>query len=480
MNSSTLINNLLNAINENTASFHVPGHKIGNIYNKYHRNFIENISKIDTTEIPGTDNLHAPKGIIKQAQERAAQFYGADESFFLVNGSTGGIYSMIMAATKPGDKIIVQRDCHKSVINAMILGGLIPIYIKPEVDTNSQLSLGVTPKSMEDALIGHPDATAVIITYPNYYGICGNIEEIVNIVHKHNKIFLVDEAHGAHLRLSEKLPISALDAGADIVVQSTHKTLTSFTQSSMLHIKGNRVNRDKLKFMLSLTQSTSPSYILMASLDMAIEIAIKEGKFLMDKLLGHIHSFKENLEGYKDINILSEDKLQTHEKINIDPTKLVINMKSLGISGTNIEEILRKKYNIQVEMSDAFNILSVTSIGNEKNDFDRLAKALKSIHDDKHIAHKKIEVPQYSFRIPDMKIIPRDALYREKTSKPFDKSSGLISGEYIIPYPPGIPLICPGEVITDEIIEYVKMLKSMEINIVGLSDEKLDMINVIK
>jgi lysine decarboxylase len=464
----------------NMISFHVPGHKGGKIFKKYNLERIENIGKFDITEIPGSDNLHAPEGMIKEAQERAKDFYGGDHTFFLVNGTTSGIISMIMAATNPGDKIIVPRDCHKSVISGMILGGVEPIYVKPQICSKLFLSMAITAEAIEGAIKDNPDAKAVLITYPNYYGICSDIEKIAEIVHNHNKILLVDEAHGAHLKLSEDLPISALDAGADIVVHSTHKTLPSLTQSSMLHVKGKRIDIDKLKFMLSLNQSSSPSYLLMAALDMAVNIVAEEGNYLMQKLIGNIKDFREAIDKTEGLDILSKEIIGSYGVKDIDITKLTINMKEIGIDGIKLEEILREKYSIQVEMADIYNVLAVSSIANDKHDFERLARSLKSIHDDRRIAHKKNEMPEFSFMIPKVELLPRDAVYREKKSIPFIQSGGRISGEYIIPYPPGIPLVCPGEVISQEIIEYAKILKGLEINIIGTSDRSLNTINIIK
>ncbi len=461
-------------------SFHVPGHKNGKIFEKYNLNINNNIGQFDITEIPGSDNLHAPEGIIKEAQKRAEAFYGGDHTFFLVNGTTCGIISMIMAVTNPGDKIIVQRDCHRSVVSGMILGGVTPIYVKPQVDSSLLLSMAVTPESIEEAIKENPDAKAVIITYPNYYGICSDIEKIVQTVHRYNKILIVDEAHGSHLKLSDKLPISALDAGADMVVQSTHKTLPSFTQSSMLHVRDGRVDIDKLKVMLTLNQSSSPSYLLMASLDMAMTILVQEGNFLMEKLIKSINDFTKEIEEIEGLSLVSKELIGKYGVKDIDVTKLTINMKSLGIEGTRLEEILRKKYNIQVEMADIYNVLAVTSIANDRNDLSRLSRALRSIHDDKKIPHRKTELPEFSFEIPKMRVLPREAVYSGKKSVELAQSRGRISGEYIIPYPPGIPLICPGEVISEEIIEYVQILKNLGISVIGTSDESLNTIKVIE
>jgi len=461
-------------------SFHVPGHKNGKVYEKYFSNFMKDIVKLDITEIPEYDNLFFPQGIIKEAQQRAASLYGAKETFFLVNGTTSGIYSMILSVLEPGEKIIIPRDCHKSVINGIILGDLHPVYIRPEVDSTNYMSMGVTPEAVEKAIQENKEAKVVLITYPNYYGLCSDIKGIVEIVKKYDKILLVDEAHGAHLKLSEKLPISSLDAGADIVVQSTHKSLPSLTQSSMLHVNSDRIDIDKLKFMLSLTQSSSPSYLLMASLDVAMTIIQDEGSFLMEKLLDNIEFFKEEIRKLKGVETISKEIVGSYGVKDIDITKITIRMNDIGISGIVLEEILRKKFNIQAEMANIHNLLLVSSIGNEKSDFQRLLKAIESIYFDKGITHKKKELPEFSFMIPKMKLLPREALYKEKTHIPLFQSQGRISCEYIIPYPPGIPLVCPGEVITNEIIEYVRLLKDSGINIIGTSDMDLKNISVVK
>ncbi|SHK17324.1 aminotransferase class I/II-fold pyridoxal phosphate-dependent enzyme [Paramaledivibacter caminithermalis] len=480
MKKPVIVNELKKLSKRNMVSFHVPGHKSGKIFERYNLSNFHNIGKFDITEIPGADNLYAPEGMIKEAQERAKEFYGGDYTFFLINGTTCGVISMIMAATNPGDKIIVSRDCHKAIISGMILGGVMPIYIKPKICYELFLSMAITPKTIERAIKENPDAKAVVITYPNYYGVCSDIEKIAEIVHKYDKVLLVDEAHGAHLKLSENLPISALDAGADIVVHSTHKTLPSFTQSSMLHVKGKRIDIDKLKTMLSLTQSSSPSYLLMLSLDMAMTVATGEGKYLMEKLIDNIEDFRKEINKIEGLNIFSKEIKGKYGVKDIDITKITINMKEIGIDGIKLEEILRKKYNIQVEMADMYNILAVSSIANDRNDFNRFARALEGIYNDKRVPHKKSELPEFSFAIPKMEVLLREATYRKKKSIPFSKSSGKISGEYIIPYPPGIPLICPGEVISQEIIEYVQILKNIGINIIGTCDESINTINVIK
>ncbi|AOT70291.1 aminotransferase class I/II-fold pyridoxal phosphate-dependent enzyme [Geosporobacter ferrireducens] len=480
MENNILIDKLLKQANRNMVSFHVPGHKNGKIFERYnYKNFLQYLVSMDVTEIEGMDNLHAPEGMILEAQRKAAEFFGADESYFLVDGTSCGVLSAIMAVTNPKDQILAPRDCHKSVSNGIILGDLYPIYINPKVNHDFQISAGLTPDTVEAALSTHVGIKAVVLTYPNYYGICSDIEEIVRIAHQYDKIVIVDEAHGAHLKLHERLPISALEAGADIVIQSTHKTLPAFTQSSMLHVKSNRIDRERLRLMLSIHQSTSPSYLLMASLDMARAIAQQDGRFLMEKLLEAVNEFHMELKNEKGIRILGKEMIGTSGIQNIDPTKLVIDLSDLGISGPALEKLLRTRCHIQVEMANIYNVVALSSIGNEQKDFARLLRALRSIKAGKGIAHKNITLSEYSYGIPDMQMTPREAVYSRKKEIAFLQSSGKISGEYIIPYPPGIPILCPGEVITAEMIEYVQQLKDYGIYSIGMQDDQLETIKII-
>lgn len=481
MDNSIILEKLEKLSQKKIISFHVPGHKNGNIYMKYkNHNFNNEILTFDVTEIPGTDNLHAPIEMIKEAQEEAAKFFKADYTFFLVNGTSTGNISALMGVANPNDKIIVPRDCHKSVTHGLILGGLIPVYIMPEVNTKNNLSMGVTVQTVEEAILKNPEAKAVVITYPNYYGICSDIKEISNIVHKYEKILIVDEAHGSHFILSENLPIEALEAGADIVIQSTHKTLSSFTQSSMLHVKGNRVDIDRLRFMLAMNQSSSPSYLLMASLDEARAIAQKDGKILMSNLLDNIDDFYEKVSHIEGIKILDKRCIGKYGIHDFDKTRLVIDMTELGISGIQLEKYLRENHNIQMEMSDLNHIVAVCTIGNEKSDFEKLLEGLVCIKRENRQNLKKIEISSIMYPVPKMNMTPREATFRKKIDIEFEKSGGKTSGEYIIPYPPGIPILCPGEEITEEIIEYIKDLKKSGINIIGMDDYSLQHIKVIE
>ncbi|TCO71015.1 aminotransferase class I/II-fold pyridoxal phosphate-dependent enzyme [Marinisporobacter balticus] len=481
MNDSIIFKKLTKLSQDHIVSFHVPGHKNGNIYKKYKNHYLNNeLLCFDVTEIQGTDNLHAPVGMIKNAQDRAAKFFKVEHTFFLINGTTAGNISALMAVANPNEKIIVQRDCHKSIMNGLILGGLIPVYITPEVSMKNNIPMGLKPESVEEAILKNPDAKAVVLTYPNYYGICSDVEKIANIVHKYEKILIIDEAHGSHFILSEDLPITSIEAGADIVIQSTHKTLSSFTQSSMLHMNGNRVDIDRLRFMLTMHQSSSPSYLLMASLDEARAIAQKDGKQLMKNLLEHIDDFHEKISYIEGVKIINKRFIGKYGVHDMDKTRLVIDMTDLGIRGIQLEELLRKNHHIQMEMSDINNIVAVCTIGNAGNDFKKLLIALKDIQRENKKSYKKIAMPPFLYTTPKMNITPREAVFRKKIEIDFEKSAGKISGEYIVPYPPGMPILCPGEEITEEMIVYIKYLKAMGINIIGSHDSRLKKINVIK
>lgn len=480
MTDTPIVNQLLMLNQQSMVSFHMPGHKNGNTYNDdIYKNFKDNLINIDTTEIPGTDNLFKPKDSIRRAQQQAAEVFGSQETFFLVNGSTGGIYSMIMAATKPKDKIIISRNCHKSVINSILLADLEPVFIYPEIDYLQGIAMGIDPYKLEELLQIHPDAKAVVITYPTYHGIACDLKKIAEIIHKYDKILLVDEAHGAHLGLSKELPATAMECGADAVVQSTHKTLPSFTQSSMLHVQGDRIDRDKLRFMLQVHQSSSPSYILMASLDMATMIYKTQGKSLMEQLLEDILLFKEKAQNIEGLRIINKDVIGKKHIKDVDITKLWISLSQLGITGALVEERLRNSFKVQMELSNLFGTLAITTIGNRRNDFERLLQGLKEISKDKEDNIME-GIPSFSYGIPKQAYNFKEAIYKQKTATPLEECNGGISGEFIIPYPPGIPLVIPGEIINAEILQQVKLLKGEGIEIIGPRDNNCEYIDIIK
>ena len=455
---------------EDIISFHVPGHKMGKIFDKLgYNNILEKIYTLDTTEIEGTDNLHNAKEVIKQSQERASRVFNSDKTIYLVNGSTCGIQAAIMSTCPPKSKIIVNRDCHQSVINSCILGDITPVYIDSEICRETNILKGINYSKAKEIIDNNLDAKAIILTYPTYYGETYNLRDICNYAHDKDMIVIVDEAHGAHLELSDRLPKSAINLGADIVIQSTHKTLPSFTQSSMVHIKGNRVDYNKLLSILRIIESSSPSYLFMSSLELAVDIYEKHGKELMESLLNNIDKFKDKFKSNHEVYIYNE----------MDKTKIFISLKNIGMTGYELDEILRSEYKIQCELSNHYGVLLICTIGNEEEDFICLETALKDILN-KYKNKGSIEDTDYPVSIPKMKLTPREAFYKEKKRVKLKDSIGKISGEYIIPYPPGISLISPGEIISEEIITYIHQGIKNGMIVSGIKDTNLEFIDIIE
>lgn len=462
-----IINELSEIVNKEVISFHMPGHKKGKIYEKLgYINVLENLYKMDTTEILGTDNLHSPEGIIKVSQENTAMVFKSDYTYYLINGSSCGIQSAIMSVCNPKSKIIVNRDCHQSVINGCILGDVDIEYIPCEICKNTNILKGVNVINVIDIIDKNLDAKAILLTYPTYYGMTYDLEYICNYAHSKNMVVIVDEAHGAHLGLSEKLPKTALEQGADVVIQSTHKTLPSFTQSSMIHVQEDRVDLDKISNMLRITESSSPSYLLLSSLELAVDIYENKGKELMEEILDNIQNFKNNVN--KNLEIYSTN----------DKTKVFISAKNIGLTGYELENILRKKYNIQVELSNYYGVLLICTIGNSTQDFISLETALDDIVI-KEFKSTKLDNIKYPVDIPQKILTPREAFYKTKKSVKIYDSIGKVCGESIVPYPPGINIISPGEIISKEIIDYLKFCSSKGMVISGLKDMTLNFIEII-
>jgi len=471
---------LMEYVNRNTIPFHVPGHKKGDGMDNKFKDFIGiNALSIDVTVFKLVDSLHHPTGAIRKAQELAADAYGSDRAFFSIHGTSGAIQAMIMSVVSQGDKIIIPRNVHKSVTAGIILSGAIPVYMQPEIDTTIGVALGVTPETVEQALKENPDAKAVLIINPTYYGVATDIKKIVDIVHKYDIPLIVDEAHGPHLGFNDRLPVSALQAGADMCAQSTHKIIGSLTQSSLLHVKGNRVDVNKVKQYMSLLQTTSPSYILMASLDVArMQIATK-GKYLLDNAIDLCNYARKEINKIPGLYCFGEEVLGKKGAYAYDPTKLTICCKDMGITGYELDQILADKYHIQFEMSDLYNALAVGSFGDTKEKIDTLLSALNEISIEHYdVSNKRggvLEIPD----IPEQVLAPRDAFNSSKVSIPLSSSIGQVSGEFLLAYPPGIPVLCPGEKITAEIVNYVEEMKNAGLYVQGTEDPDVEYIKVL-
>ena len=458
-----VLNALINLMEEDHISFHFPGHKNKNTlieWGKY-------IPYIDTTETEGMDNLLEPRGIIKESQELAAKAFGAKATYYAVNGSTGSNYIAMATIAKPGDKVLVQRNSHKSMYNGMILNRLNPIYLYPNYNEKYHVLTGLYPEDIEQAILENPDIKAVIITTPNYYGVCSDIEEIVRVVHKYDKILMVDEAHGAHMVFSDKAPISAIQAGADIVIHSTHKTLPSFTQTSMIHVGTDRIDLNKLRDRYTLFTTTSPSYLFTLSNEIAAAYMDGEGREKLSQNIELIDKVIKRLNQIDRVFVFTGDKDDPtiHDK---DNTKLLFRID--GIKGSKVKRILREKYNIRLEMSDYYYGLALTTVMNDEDDFEKLILAVEDI--------AKKEPYEELNKIMKMKIY--DSYYAKKEVVNLKDSIGRISAASVIPYPPGIPLIVPGEEITQELYDHIMFIMENGLEIVGLMGYNKDQIVVIE
>lgn len=480
-NETPLFDALMEYVNRNTIPFHVPGHKKGYGMDEEFKNFIgENAFKIDVTVFKLVDSLHHPTGPIKRAQELAALAYGAKASFISVSGTSGAIEAMIMSVVKDGDKIIIPRNVHKSVTGAIILSGAVPVYMQPELDKEIGIAHGVTPETVENTLKENPDAKAVLLINPTYYGVATDIRKIAKIVHSYNIPLIVDEAHGPHLGFNDRLPVSAISAGADMCAQSTHKIIGALTQCSLLHVCSDRIDINKVQQVLNILQTTSPSYILMASLDCARRQIALHGKELLDYAIDLCTYTRDEINKIPGFYCFGKEILGKDGVYSLDPTKVTITCRDLGITGYKLDTILSEKYHIQMELSDLYNVLMVGSFGDKKENIEKLLSALKEIGSEYYGKGNKksdfIDIPP----IPKQILIPRKAFYGDKVSVPLSESSGEISGEFLLAYPPGIPVLCPGERITPEIINYVKQLKETGLYVQGTEDPEVLNIKVLK
>ncbi len=466
-------------INDGTIPFHVPGHKQGRGLVEFGDFIGENALKMDLTCTLGLDNICNPKNVIQEAEALAAQAYGADKAFFLVNGTTAGIQGMIMAVCQPGDKILLPRNAHKSAIGGLIMSGAHPIYIEPQVDLSFGISMGITPEQVEKAFYLHSDIKAVFIVYPNYYGTASDLKSIVAIAHAQGVPVIVDEAHGGHLYFSDELPVSAIEAGADIVASSTHKLAGSMTQSSMLLMNEGLIASERVKAVLNLTQTTSPSYLLLTSLDLARKQMAIKGRELIRKTLGLANWVRQEIRDIEGIKLFGDDLAGIPGCYAFDPTKIIINVTGLGMSGYEVEHLLRDRYQIQAELSDLYNVMFVITIGDNQDTIQYLVKSIKAIsmaNPLKNILKHCPPLPE----LPTQMLLPREAFYGETTAVPWDEAAGEISAESIMAYPPGIPLICPGELITQGIVDYVNILKQEHADLQGTEDKQINEIKVMK
>ncbi|WP_107763576.1 aminotransferase class I/II-fold pyridoxal phosphate-dependent enzyme [Coprothermobacter proteolyticus] len=473
---------LLAYIAKHRASFHMPGHKRGRGVHPDFKAFLgENVFLLDLTEVQGVDYLHKPTGILREAMDLLADAYGAKESFFLVNGSTVGNQAALMAVGGPGKKILIARNSHRSVVGGLILNGSMPVYLPVNVDPELGITTSVSPEVLREYLDKN-DVDAVFLTNPNYYGVSGNIRELVDIVHEHGLPIVVDEAHGAHFHFHQALPLSAVDAGADLVVQSTHKTLSSMTQSSWMHMNGDLVDVELLKAALRTLQSSSPNYVLMASLDVARMQMATEGAELLSSALNVAQYLREAINEIPGLQCFGRERVGKYGIFDVDLTKITITVLGLGLTGYKVEQLLNDELGVEVELSDPNNILAFVTIGDDYDNADKLIKAMSNLSERFFGKLPPLETAAvHTFPVlPEVVLTPREAFFAEKKVVPFREAVGAISAESVVLYPPGIPVIAPGERITEESFDYVMKRKEEGAEVQGTADPELEFIQVLK
>ena len=456
--------------------FDVPGHKSGR-GNKEFRDFIGiEAMRIDVNSMKPLDNLCHPTSVIKEAQEIAAMAFRSKEAYFMVNGTTGAVQAMIMSSCKAGDKIIVPRNVHRSVINALVINGAIPVYTNPGLNKKLGISLGMSIKDIENAIKNNPDAKAILVNNPTYYGICSDLKSIVKLAHENGMLVLVDEAHGAHFYFGNNLPISAMDAGADMSAISMHKTGGSLTQSSIL-LSGERVNSDYVRQVINLTQTTSASYLLMTSLDTARKNLSLNGKEIFDKTINFAEYSRTEINKLGGYYAYSKELIDGDAVYDFDTTKLSVYTKNIGLAGIEVYDILRDDYNIQIEFGDLGNILAIISAGDRGLEIERLISSLAEI---KRLYSKDTTgMFEYDYISPNVVLPPQKAFYAPKKMISIKESSGYISGEFVMAYPPGIPIVAPGERMTKEIIDYIMYAKDKGCLLTGTEDMNVENINIV-
>ena len=454
----------------------MPGHK-GGRGNKELTEFLGTTAmSLDVNSMKPLDNLCHPISVIRDAQQLAAEAFGADESFFIVNGTTAGVQNMIMAVCNTGDKVIMPRNVHRSAINALVVCGALPIYINPGTNKELGIPLGMSTADVKKAIAENPDAKAILVNNPTYYGICSNLPEIVALAHANHMLVLADEAHGTHFYFHDKLPISAMAAGADMAAVSMHKTGGSLTQSSIL-LTRNSVNPDYVRQIINLTQTTSASYLLLSSLDIARKNLSMNGYAMFTKTIDFANYTRAEINRLGGYYAFGTELVNGDTVCGFDSTKLSIHTRNIGLAGIEVYDLLRDDYGIQIEFGDIGNILAIISAGDRNMEIERLISALAEI---KRLHEKSPEgLFDHEYINPQIVMGPKDAFYSPKRSMPIRESVGQICGEFVMSYPPGIPVLAPGERITSDIMKHILFAKEKGCFMTGTQDMTMENINVV-
>ncbi|HBN82213.1 MAG TPA: arginine decarboxylase [Clostridiales bacterium] len=457
--------------------FDVPGHKRGK-GNKELTEFLgEKCMSVDVNSMKPLDNLCHPVSVIREAEELAAEAFSAAHAFFMVNGTTSAVQAMLLSTLKRGDKIILHRSVHRSVINALILCGAVPIYVNPQIHPKLGIALGMSVQDVSDAIDQNPDAKAVLMNNPTYYGICSNVKHITELAHKKGMKVLVDEAHGTHFYFGDNLPVTAMAAGADMASVSMHKSGSSLTQSSFL-LCGKNINANYVRQVINLTQTTSGSYLLLSSLDISRRSLVLNGRATYATVKEITEYAREEINQIGDYYAFSSELINGDSIYDFDATKLSVNTTETGLAGIEVYDLLRDEYDIQIEFGDLGNILAYVTLGDNHKMIERLIGALSEIR--RRYKKDKAGMIKHEYINPIVVTTPQEAFYSDMDSIALENSAGRVSGEFIMAYPPGIPILAPGERITEEIIERILYSKKKGCSLTGPEDMNIEKVKVLK
>lgn len=456
--------------------FDVPGHKRGRGNMELTEFLGEECMSVDVNSMKPLDNLCHPVSVIKDAETLAAEAFGAANAFFMVGGTTSAVQSMIMYACKGGDKIIMPRNVHRSAINALILCDAVPVYVDPDVNNTLGIALGMSVSQVEKAIRENSDAKAIMVNNPTYYGICSDLRKITELAHKHNMLVLVDEAHGTHFYFGENFPVTAMAAGADIASVSMHKSGGSLTQSSFL-LMGEKINSDYMRQVVNLTQTTSASYLLLSSLDISRKRLALSGREIFEKTVEMAEYARSEINSIGGYYAYSKELINGDSVYDFDVSKLSVFTLPIGLAGIEVYDLLRDEYDIQIEFGDIGNILAYISVGDRNRDIERLISAMSEIK--RRFGKSETGLLTHEYINPIVAETPRKAFYGDKRSLPLDEAAGYICSEFVMCYPPGIPILAPGELITDEIIQYIKYAKEKGCSMTGTEDINIERLNVL-
>ena len=457
--------------------FDVPGHKRGKGNPELTKFLGEKCLTVDVNSMKPLDNLCHPVSVIKEAEELAARAFGAQHAFFMVNGTTSAVQSMIMSVCKRGDKIIMPRNVHRSAINALIISGAVPVYVNPSINKQLGIPLGMSVADVKKAIEQNPDAKAVLVNNPTYYGICSDLRTITKLAHQHGMKVLVDEAHGTHFYFGENLPVSAMAAGADMAAVSMHKTGGSLTQSSFLLSNHPDLHQGYIRQIINLTQTTSGSYLLLSSLDLSRRNLALHGKEIFARVKELAQYAREEINKLGGFYAFSSELIDGDAIFDFDTTKLSVHTRDIGLAGIEVYDLLRDEYDIQIEFGDIGNILAIISVGDNMFVMERLISAMAEI---KRIYQKdKAGMYDHEYINPEVVMTPQEAFYADKHAMPIEQSAGQICSEFVMCYPPGIPILAPGERITQEILDYIAYAKEKGCFLTGTEDIHIENINVV-